>query len=351
MLKPTPKKPHKWNSQRQGFLDSLHYLQGRMRGEIKSFKTPWPKVNDATTDGFEWHNVTVIGGRPGSGKTLIKDQIIREGFKLNASENFRVLEFQLEMLARTSAIREFSSVLGKSYKYLCSADGKISEEHLKMCYEYAKERVKYPIDVVEEPCTVKEFKEIICAYMEEHAITETVRQTFTDPNGKPYDKDVQNKIYKKTMVTLDHSLLLKRNKEEGERDKHDTLYALGEALTELKRKYPIHFLILSQLNRGVDSPERNEDGKYGNYILESDIFGADALLQHADTLIGINKPAKQKIKYYGPDRYIIEDDTLVFHFLKCRNGDTRMSFFKAEFTKMKVSEIPTPGQQEKRLKT
>ena len=28
--------------------------------------------------------------------------------------------------------------------------------------------------------------------------------------------------------------------------------------------------------------------------LESDIFGSDAMLQHADTLIGINRPAKAK---------------------------------------------------------
>lgn len=57
------------------------------------------------------------------------------------------------------------------------------------------------------------------------------------------------------------------------------------------------FIVLSQLNRNVDNPERNEDGKYSNYILESDIFGGDALLQHADTVIGINRPAKQKSNF------------------------------------------------------
>jgi replicative DNA helicase len=309
-----------------------------MKGEIKSIKTPWPKWNDASTDGIEWHSTTVIGGRPASGKTLIKDQLIRESFKLNQGSDFRVLEFQFEMLARTSAIREYSSLIGMPYKYLCSADGKLSDEHLQMCYAYAKERVKYPIDVVEEPCTVNEFVEIIKDYMNEHAIQEMV-----DPTSV-------KKVYKKTIVTLDHSLLLK--KAPFEKDKYDTLYALGEALTALKRIYPIAFIILSQLNRGIDSPERNEDGKYGNYILESDIFGADALLQHADMLIGINRPGKQKIRFYGPDRYIIDNDrVLVAHFLKCRNGDTRMSFFKAEFEKMKISEIPTPAQQEKRVKT
>jgi hypothetical protein len=106
------------------------------------------------------------------------------------------------------------------------------------------------------------------------------------------------------------------------------------------------------LNRNIDNPERSEDGKYGNYVLESDIFGSDAILQHADNVIGINRPAKQKIRYYGPDRYVIEDDrVIVLHFLKCRNGDTRLSFFRAEFEKMMIVEMITPPQQEKRITT
>lgn len=326
-------KQHLWKDQRQGFNDSLKYLQGRMRGEIRSIKTPWPKFNDATTDGLEWHSMTVIGGRPGSGKTLIKDQIVREAFNLNPDDKFRVLEFQFEMLARTSAIREYSSVLGKSYKYLCSADGKLTQEDFNTCIAHARERVKYAIDIVEEPLTVGELKEVIIDYMNTHAV-------------KNEDGSV---VFTNTIVTLDHSLLLKKST--FEKDKFDTLYNLGEAITELKRKYPIAFIILTQLNRGIDNPERNEDGKYGNYVLESDIFGSDALLQHADTLIGINRPAKQKIRFYGPDRYIIEDDkVLVLHFLKCRNGDNRMSFFKAQFERMRIAEMSTPPQQEKRIK-
>jgi hypothetical protein len=237
------------------------------------------------------------------------------------------------MLARTSAIREYSSVLGKSYKYLCSADGKLTQEDFNTCIAHARQRVKYAIDIVEEPLTVGEFKEVIIDYMNTHAV-------------KNEDGSV---VFTNTIVTLDHSLLLKKST--FEKDKFDTLYNLGEAITELKRKYPIAFIILTQLNRGIDNPERNEDGKYGNYVLESDIFGSDALLQHADTLIGINRPAKQKIRFYGPDRYIIEDDkVLVLHFLKCRNGDNRMSFFKAQFERMRIAEMSTPPQQEKRIK-
>ena len=58
------------------------------------------------------------------------------------------------------------------------------------------------------------------------------------------------------------------------------------------------------------------------------------------------------IQFYGPDRYIINDDSiLVFHFLKTRTGDTRMSFFKAQFEQMKIIEMITPSVQQKRINT
>ena len=107
-----------WAGQHTAFNEALKYMFRRSTGEEKSIYTPWPKFNDATTDGLEWNTLTVIGGRPGSGKTLIKDQIIRESFMLNPNDEFRVLEFQFEMVGRTSAIREFSSITGKTYKEL-----------------------------------------------------------------------------------------------------------------------------------------------------------------------------------------------------------------------------------------
>ena len=336
----------KWKNRRDAFKEALFYLRHRQNGTITSIKTPWERFNDATTDGLEWNSTTVIGGRPGTGKTLIKDQIIRDAFILNPLTKFRVLEFQFEMLGKTAVIREYVSFLNdettkvqKTYKYLCSADkslGKLSDADYEKCKQYAIEKLnsgegKNCIDIVEEPCTVEEFKQIISTYLESNS---TINEK-------------KEKVYTNTIVTLDHSLLLKKGN--GEKDKFDTLYSLGEAVTYLKRKYPIAFIILSQLNRDIDRPERNEDGKYGNYILESDIFGSDALLQHADTLIGINRPGKQKIRFYGVDRYIIDSDKiLAMHFLKCRNGDTRVSFFETQFEKMRIKEIEAPPQQERR---
>tara|TARA_R110001632_G_scaffold211384_3_gene336892 strand:- start:3325 stop:4281 length:957 start_codon:yes stop_codon:yes gene_type:complete len=311
-----------WDGQFSAFNEALKYMVKRQSGEEKSIYTPWPKFNDAMTDGLEWNTLTVIGGRPGSGKTLIKDQIIRESFTLNPNDDFRVLEFQFEMVGRTSALREFSSLTGKTYKELCSAGSKISTDTINACHVYAKDRVKNPVDIVSRPMTVNQMREQLDAYMDLH-------------KGK------------KTMITLDHTILVKRAPYQNNR--LDMLFELGEFFTQAKRDYPCLFIALSQLNRNIDNPERAIDGKYGNYVLESDIFGSDAMLQHADTLIGINRPAKQKIRYYGPDRYIIKDDrTLVLHFLKARNGDARMSFFRGEFEKMQIAEMQTPEQQDRR---
>ena len=311
-----------WVGQHAAFSEALKYMNARQKGEEKSIYTPWPKFNDAATDGLEWNTLTVIGGRPGSGKTLIKDQIIRESFALNPNDGFRVLEFQFEMVGRTSAIREFSSMTGKTYKELCSAGSILQPDVLNKCLMYAKERVKNPVDIISTPLTVNQMREQIDMYMNLH-------------KGK------------KTIVTLDHTMLVKRAPYQN--NTLDMMFELGEFFTQCKRDYPILFIALSQLNRNIDSPDRAIDGKYGHYILESDIFGSDAMLQHADMLIGINRPAKQKIRFYGPDRYIIEDDkTLVLHFLKARNGDARMSFFKAKFEQMKIEEMLTPGQQERR---
>jgi hypothetical protein len=102
------------------------------------------------------------------------------------------------------------------------------------------------------------------------------------------------------------------------------------------------------LNRNIDNPDRTKDGDYGNYVLDSDLFGADALLQHADVVLGINRPSIRKIRFYGPERFIVNDeDLLAFHFLKSRNGTTRLSFFKLDRENMRIIEIEIPPQATK----
>jgi len=314
-------------SERDALRKALLKMKARRSGELKSLKSSWPKFNDAFCDGLEWRTITVVGARPGTGKTLFMEQLISDIIEENKDHKFRVLKFQFEMLDETNGIRKLSLNTGSDYNTLMSKGEPVDKDLYQRCVQYYEDTQNTDvIDVVYDPCTVDEMCATIHYYMERHK----------DEDGN----------YTNALVTIDHSALFKVGK--GQKDKFEVLYALGEAMTYMKKHYPVAFLILSQLNRNIDNPERSKDGDYGNYVLDSDLFGADALLQHADVVLGINKPSIRKIRFYGPERFIVNDeDLLAFHFLKSRNGTTRLSFFKLDRENMRIVEIETPPQATK----
>ena len=323
-------KPLKAISKVRAYEKALLEMRGRMDGRIKSLATAWPKFNDATLNGLEWNTLTVVGARPGVGKTLFMEQLVTEVIALNQDQDFQVLQFQFEMPEKTLGMRAFSAITQKDYGVLHSKDEPLQEDIYNKCKQYTSTLNKNnKVFSIYRPCTVNEF----CASIDYHFKTNV-----KEVNG--------TKVYPKLLVTVDHSALFKRDKHE--KDRFEMLYNLGEALTFMKRTYPLSFVILSQLNRNIDDPKRAVEGTYGNYVLDSDLFGADALLQHADIVLGINKPAARKIRYYGPERIQITDpETLVFHFLKCRNGDTRISFFRLDRDTIRIVEMNTPTQNNK----
>jgi replicative DNA helicase len=314
-------------SERDSLRKAILKIKARRKGELKSLRSGWPKFNDAFCDGLEWRTITVVGARPGTGKTLFMEQLISDIIEHNADQEFRVLKFQMEMLDETNGIRKLSLNTKSDYNTLMSKGEPVDEKIFYKCVDFYEKSINNDfIDVIYDACTIDEMCATIHYYMEQQKI---------------------NDKYMNTLVTIDHSTLFKVAK--GQKDKFEMLYALGEALTMMKKKYPVAFLVLSQLNRNIDNPDRARDGEYGNYVLDSDIFGSDALLQHADVVLGINKPSLRKIRQYGPERFIISDeDTLAFHFLKSRNGTTRLSFFKLDRDTMRIIEIETPAQAMKK---
>ena len=317
-------------SEREAIKKAIVKIKARRKGELKSLKSAWPKFNDAFCDGLEWRTITIVGARPGTGKTLFMEQLISDIIENNTDQQFRILKFQMEMVDETSGVRKLSLNTGSDYNTLMSKGGILVDEKVYYkCVEYYQKSVDRDfINVVYDSCTVDE----MCATIHYEM------QRYRKPDG----------TYTNLLVGIDHSALFRVGK--GQKDKFEMLNALGEALTMMKKKYPIAFLVLSQLNRNIDAPDRSRDGEYGNYVLDSDIYGSDALLQHADVVMGINKPSIRKIRQYGPERFIINDeDILVFHFLKSRNGTTRISFFKLDRTTMRIIEIDTPAQASKKI--
>lgn len=313
--------PLKAVSERDALKKALYKMKARHNGQLKSLKTAWVNFNNAFCDGLEWRTITVVGARPGTGKTLFMEQLVNDVIKMNPDQSFRVLKFQFEMLDETNGIRKLSMNVGSDYNTLMSKEKPVDKSIFQKCVQFYESTEKYDVvDVVYDPCTVDEMCATIHAYMEKH---------------KTEDGFVN------TLVTIDHSALFRVGK--GQKDKFEMLNSLGEALTEMKKKFPVAFLVLSQLNRNVETVERAKDGTYGNYILDSDLYGSDALLQHADVVLGINRPFNRRIKFYGPEKYIINDsDLLVFHILKSRNGFMGMNFYRLDSTVMRIIEVDPP---------
>ena len=313
--------PLKAVSERDALKKALYKMKARHNGQLKSLKTAWVNFNNAFCDGLEWRTITVVGARPGTGKTLFMEQLVNDVIKINPDQKFRILKFQFEMLDETNGIRKLSMNVGSDYNTLMSKEKPVDRGIFQKCVDFYESTSSYDIvDVVYDPCTVDEMCATIHSYMQEHKSEDG----FTN-----------------TLVTIDHSALFKTGGKY--KDKFEMLYGLGEALTEMKKKFPVAFLVLSQLNRNVETVERAKDGSYGNYILDSDLYGSDALLQHADVVLGINRPFNRRIKFYGPEKYIISDpDLLVFHILKSRNGYMGMNFYKLDRDVMRIMEVDAP---------
>ena len=111
-------------SERDSLKKAILKMKARRNGDIKSLKSAWPKFNDAFCDGLEWRTITVVGARPGTGKTLFMEQLISDVIDNNADQEFRVLKFQFEMLDETNGIRKLSLNTGYDYNTLMSKGGK-----------------------------------------------------------------------------------------------------------------------------------------------------------------------------------------------------------------------------------
>ena len=145
-------------SEREALEKGLRKMKARREGKLPSLVSAWPKFNDAFCDGLEWRTITVVGARPGTGKTLFMDQLVSDIIKKNTNQVFRILKFQMEMVDETSAIRKFGLITGAVYNTLMSKDGKLVDKNIyQKCVEYYHESAKSDIiNVIYDVCTVNE---------------------------------------------------------------------------------------------------------------------------------------------------------------------------------------------------
>jgi len=72
----------------------------------------------------------------------------------------------------------------------------------------------------------------------------------------------------------------------------------------------------------------------------------DFLQQCSDIVIAYNMPSKYSLRYYGPEKYIIDDKFLIAaHVLKNRYGDTGIHWYKADYPTMRFIETSEPQKK------
>jgi replicative DNA helicase len=233
------------------------YIDKRRRGYVRSLRTPWKKYNQVCMGGIEWNTIHTIAGTSGSGKTAMANQLETSLVTLNTWDQFDVLSFNFEMLARNLVTRKFASALDLTTKDLLSGDfnNKLSDENYARVLEAGKSIAGLNIYYVDSPGTVERIRETILRF---------------------HQRDPSRGI----VVMLDHTVLVMGKSGEMERL---VLFDLMRMANSLKKDLKIAFIFLSQLNREIEQSERISD-PYQQFPKKKDIFGGE---QIAPTLIHI----------------------------------------------------------------
>lgn len=249
-------------------IEAEAYLRGRREGTITSLKTGSQKLNDATLDGFEWNKIVTLGGLSGSGKSLVCEQWKRE-FVENNPDDFKVLSFEFEMLAIDQILRNLSAKTSYSTKELQLKGKDITQEEFEAIINLAKTFKQFPIYYVDEPGSVDEIEATIYEFYQEECREHGLG----------------------LVITLDHVLLTEGKQSEGDKDIIDTLY---KRCVKIKKHFAslghrIIFVLLSQLNREIEKPERTLNPAL-HYPTKNDLFGASSIFHSSDYVIITHKP-------------------------------------------------------------
>lgn len=276
----------------------IQYINNRRRGIVKSLKTRWGKFNSQCNGGIEPNIIMTIAGISGSGKSAFLNTLETDLFDLNPKENFIILSFNFEMLSSRQVGRKLSYKLKKTTNELYASYSPLKDEEYELLLKESEKIRNYPIYYVDMPETVDEMRKTIIEFI------------------KTYAKD------KWLIITLDHTLLLKSNGIEKERE---TLFNLQRLFMEIKKINKTSIIQLSQLNREIEDKERLTNPSL-HFPQRRDVFGGDSVFQCSDFVIVLHRPEIIGLKVYGVNNWPTTD-MIYMHFLKCREGEPKILSF------------------------
>lgn len=214
------------------------------------FSTNWQRFNRQLNGGLSPGKLYVIGGRPGVGKSMFSNQLLFDVLDNDMSKNNKllVLYWTFEMPGYQQVLRIGSAKTSVSTFDLLSVENILDDISYQTYVRMMEKYKKYPIYFKNNAQNLKYVETVITRIHEEYP-----------------DKIILN--------VFDHSRLFLKSKEESELE---MLTNLSHLCIQLQQKTKCINILLSQLNRNIEKPERMEQ-QYQPML--SDLFGADSLGQ------------------------------------------------------------------------
>lgn len=292
---------------------NIAYVHARRRGEIKSLKTKFQRLNSQLSGGIEFNTIMTIAALSGAGKSTLS-KVIRDSIDdLNKSVKIKQIIFNLEMVAHQQAARSVVSKLKIPLRKLYSIDEPLTDEEWNKLVDYYNELASRDIDFVEVAGSAAE-------------IAETIYHTW-----KQYCEGTNTVL----VYEFDHALLTKGNARQSEKERVDELmYELNGVKKRIAAEGGSSVgIVLCQMNREIRSVERRMQPELHTPDT-SCMFGASSIEQCSDYILFVHLPAKLQIQSYTtaqlPTRVKMPDGEIYmipyFHLVKNRTGTPDLTF-------------------------
>lgn len=277
------------------------------KGERFVFPTKWKKLNGLLLGGLQPGKMYVIAGRPGSGKSAFSNKMLFDILDHPKNQGrLIILYWSFEMPGYQQLMRIGSSNVGKKMSELLSVDNEFQDCHFEEFIKVMNPYKKYPIYFNNNARDINYVNKI------------TKRVASLNP-----DKIIIN--------LFDHSRLFKKSKEQSELQ---MLTELSHTCIELQQETKCITILLSQLNRNIESNERAAN-LYQPML--SDLFGSDSIGHDAHVVMIINRPYDMyniTVPYCNQN----PKGLLAIHLEKNRDGELGMLPFDCNMSTFTISE-------------
>ena len=293
----------------KSYNKALDIIDGYRTGKIKPLKTKFKKLNDSLGGGVHKATIYTIGGRPGVGKSVFANRLIFDICKANDLNKLLFLYNNFEMPNYMQVIRELSANANRTVNELKSYKVRLAIEQYNKIKQLKDLFSKYPI------------------YYNSHATT--------PEECKVKSLRIKKKYPNKHIIQIfDHSRLLTRKNRQTEEQNITKLFSIARD-TSVEKEFTN--IILSQLNRSIESPDRMQG--YGPVPRGSDFFGADSVNQFSNVSIILQRPEMYRsVNRYMDFQRTQLQDILFAHIVKNRDGQTGWIPFLHELKYNKLQE-------------